>query len=174
MNRSPSRFDVLPLPAAVLLAVVLSTTVQASTWPLLIDATPWTFHWEPGYAAGLSSDGPAAELGNLSLHLVPGLYGDYEQRAATAAVYDARTDRARVFFARGYRFEARLCGDRFLILNWTGTMGDRELTLIELDLERDRDHWVIERILLTRYSTKRHASLEDVAPCAAAGQDSGI
>ena len=174
MNDQPSWFDPSPVAAAALLAVVLSTAAAAARVPLLIDATPWTFHFEPEYARGLSEDGPVAERGNLSLHLVRGLYGGEAERPATAAVYDALPDRSRVFFASGFRFEAQRCGDRFLLLNWTGTMGSHELTLIELDLERDRDRWVIGRILLTRYSTNSHSNLEDVAPCAAAGQDSGI
>ena len=137
----------------------------AARWPLSINATPKTFHWEPGYACCFSKTGPAATLGNLSLHLVPGLYDGELERAATVAVYDALPDRARVFLASGYQFEARLCGTSFFILNWTGTMGDEELTLIELKLERSSDRWRIETIILTRYSTRRHSSLDGLAPC---------
>lgn len=138
---------------------------RAARWPLSIDSTPKTFHWEPEYACCFSGKGPEATLGNLSLHLVPGLYGGEADRMATVAVYDALPDRSRVFLASGYQFEARLCKNSFFILNWTGTMGDRELTLIELKLERSSDRWRIEKILLTRHGTRRHSSLGDVAPC---------
>lgn len=154
---------------AGVLALLLSMEARAARRPLSIDATPNTFHWQSGYACCFSGKGPAGTLGNLSLHLVPGRYGGEADRGATVAVYDALPDRSRVFQASGYQFEASLCGTSFFILNWTGMMGDEGLTLIELKLERSRDRWRIDKILLTRYDTRRHSSLEDVAPCEVGG-----
>ena len=164
---APERICSLVLLAGVLalLLILLSMETRAARWPLSIDATPNTFHWEPGYACCFSAKGPAATLGNLSLHLVPGLYGGKEERGATVAVYDALPDRSRVFRASGYQFEARLCGNSFFILNWTGTMGEEELTLIKLKLKREAGRWRIGKIFLTRYDTRRHSSLDDLAPC---------
>lgn len=96
--------------------------------------------------------------------MTPGLYGAANRRPARVAVYDATPDRARVFLATGYKFEARACGSRFFILNWTGTMGDQELTLIQLDLVEAAGHRRIATVTLTRHSTREPTTLEDVAP----------
>ena len=157
---------------AAFVAMVLVSAAHAARVPLLIDATALTFHWTPGYTRGLSPEGPVAELGNLSLHLVPGLYGGSEERPSTVAVYDALPDAKRVFLATGYKFEAKLCGAKLLILNWSGTMGDQELTLINLNLTHINDRWRIERIILTRHDTRRHTTLEDVVSCASTDEDS--
>lgn len=149
------------------LILVLHRPALAAREPLLIDATARTFHWTADYARGRSPQGPSAEMGNLALHLTPGLYDDAEWRPARVAVYDATPDRARVFLATGYQFEARACGAHFLILNWTGTMGDQELTLIQLDLTDAAGRWQIATVTLTRYATPTHTTLEDVAPWAA-------
>ncbi len=71
------------------------------------------------------------------------------------------------FRETGYQFEARVCGSRFLILNWTGTMGDQELTLLQLDLVEADGRWRVATVTLTRHATRTHATLEDVAPWAA-------
>lgn len=151
--------------------VVEGANPGIARWPLSINATPKTFHGEPGYACCFSKTGPEATLGNLSLHLVPGLYGGKAERGATVAVYDALPDRSRVFLVSGYQFEGRICGTSFFILNWMGTMGEEELTLIELKLKRASGRWRIGKILLTRYDTRRHTTLEDVAPCGARGNE---
>lgn len=152
----------------VLLALVLCPPALAARVPLLIDATAATFHWSADYARGLSPQGPHAEVGNLALHLTPGLYADSEWRPARVAVYDATPDSSRVFLATGYTFEARACGPHFLILNWTGTMGDQKLTLLQLDLVEADGRWRIATVTLTRHATRTHTTLEDVAPWAAA------
>ena len=153
--------------AGGLLALVLCPPALAAREPLRIDATAVTFHWNADYARGRSPQGPHAEVGNLALHLTPGLYDDADRRPARVAVYDATPDRARVFLATGYTFEARACGAHFLILNWTGTMGDQELTLIQLDLAEADDRWRIATVTLTRHATRTHTTLEDVVPWAA-------
>ena len=150
----------------VLLALVLCTSAHAAREPLIIDATPATFHWAEGYASGISPNGPATKLGNLSLHLTHGLYGDEVWRPATVAVYDATPDRSRTFMATGYRFEVKACGSRWLILNWTGAMGSAELTLIHLALAQDHGQWRIAEVTMTRHSTQRNTTIKDVAPWA--------
>jgi len=41
----------------------------------------------------------------------------------------------------------------FLILNWTGTMGSEELTLIQLDLAQTNGRWHIAKMTMTRHGT---------------------
>ena len=146
------------------LLVVWTSTAIAAREPLILDATAATFYFSPGYAVGRSPTGPLAVVDNLALHLTPGLYGSANRRPARVAVYDTTPDRARVFLATGYKFEARACGSHFFILNWTGTMGDQELTLIQLDLVEEAGHKRIATVKLTRHSTREHTTLEDVAP----------
>lgn len=153
---------------AVGLALVLWRPAQAAREPLRMDATAMTFHWSADYARGLSPHGPLAAVGNLALHLTPGRYNDSEWHPARVAVYDATPDRARVFLATGYQFEARACDTHFLILNWTGTMGDQELTLIQLGLVEADGRWRIATVTLTRHATRTHSTLADIVPGAAA------
>lgn len=159
----------------VLLALVLcgGSAAHAARERLVIDATSHVFNWEEDYAIGLSPDGPVARVGNLSLHVVGGHYGDV-RRLARVGVYDTRPDRSRTFLATGYRFEAKSCGPTFLVLNWTGTLGEEELTLVQLVLVEDNGHWRIGEMTLTRHSTKRHSTILDIVPwsaeCTAVGE----
>ena len=159
------------LTVALVLALCAANGVHAAREPLMIDATPITFHWSEGYASGLSPDGPVARLGNLSLHLTGGRYGDDEWHPASVAVYDATPDASRAFLATGYKFEVKACGPMFLILNWTGTMGSEELTFIQLDLAQENGHWRIAKVTMTRHGTRWNATIQDVAPWAEACAD---
>jgi len=163
------------LTATLVLALCAAGGVHAAREPLVIDATPITFHWDEDYASGISPDGPVARLGNLSLHLTGGLYGGDERRPASVAVYDATPDASRAFLATGYKFEVKACGPMFLILNWTGTMGSEELTLIQLDLAQTNGRWRIAKATMTRHGTRWNATIEDVAPWAdaCAGMEPG-
>ena len=129
-------------PVLATLIVLCVTGAHAATEPLIIDATAHTFHWVENYESGLSPAGPAFEVGNLSLHLIPGRYADDERQPAKVAVYDAMPDRSRVFMATGYKFEASVCGSKFLVLNWTGTMGDQQLTLMLQKVHAARARWM--------------------------------
>ena len=154
------------LTATLVLALWGTGATHAATERLRVDATSHVFNWEKDYASGLSPGGPVAALGNLSLHLTPGLYGSNEWRPARVAVYDATPDASRAFLATGYKFEIKACGPTFLILNWTGTMGDEELTLIQLDLTQDNKRWRIAKVTMTRHSTRQNTTIQDVAPWA--------
>ena len=158
-------------PVLATLIVLCVTGAHAATEPLIIDATAHTFHWVEDYESGLSPAGPAFEVGNLSLHLTPGRYGDDERQPAKVAVYDSTPDRSRVFMATGYKFEASVCGSKFLVLNWTGTMGDQQLTLIELELSQDEGQWRIAKVTMTRHGTRWNSTIRDVAPWAETCED---
>ncbi len=152
--------------ATVLIIQILlcASAAHAARERLLIDATSHVFNWERDYVRGLSPEGPAAQLGNLSLYLADGRYGDDEWRPASVAVYDATPDQSRVFLTTGYDFEVKACDATWLILNWTGTMGSEELTLIQLDLAQDEGRWRIVKVTMTRHSTRWHSTIGDVAP----------
>lgn len=118
------------------------------------------------YSVGTSPQGPTFKVGNLALHLTRGHYSDQVHRPARIAVYDSRADASRVFLSTGYQFEVSRRDSTFLILNWTGTMGDQELTLFQLELSQTDGYWRIAQITMTQHGTKRNSTIRDVAPWA--------
>lgn len=152
------------LTASLVLVLWVGGTTHAAVERLLVDATSRVFNWEEEYASGISPDGPVAILGNLSLHLTGGLYADDERRLASVAVYDAMPDTSRIFMATGYKFQVKACGPMFLILNWTGAMGNEELTLFQLDLTQEDGRWRIAKMTITRHGTRWNTTIQDVAP----------
>ena len=150
----------------VVMMLLWAVSAQPANERLIIDATARMFHWEKDYSVGISPQGPTFKVGNLALHLTRGYYSDQLRRPAQIAIYDSRADASRVFLATGYQFEVSHCDSTFLILNWTGTMGDQELTLIQLELSQTDGYWHIAQITMTQHGTKRNSTIRDVAPWA--------